>query len=62
VAPRLAADQVAKILKGGKPADIPVELAAKLDTVINLKTAKTIGIELPTSILLRACMPSRNFG
>ncbi len=45
---------VAKILKGAKPADLPVELATKFDTVVNLKTAKAMGIELPTSILLRA--------
>jgi putative ABC transport system substrate-binding protein len=51
---RRAADQAAKILKGEKAADLPVELADKFDMVVNLKTAKAIGIELPTSILLRA--------
>jgi putative ABC transport system substrate-binding protein len=51
---RKAADYVAKILKGEKPADLPVEQAAKFDLVVNLKTAKAIGIKLPESILLRA--------
>jgi putative ABC transport system substrate-binding protein len=51
---RGAADYVAKILNGAKPADLPVEQATRLDLVINLKTAKAIGVELPTAILLRA--------
>jgi len=51
---RRTADYVAKILKGTKPADLPVEQATKFEMIVNLKTAKAIGVELPTSILLRA--------
>jgi putative ABC transport system substrate-binding protein len=54
VAFRKAADYVVRILKGAKPADLPLELAEKIQLVVNLKTAKLIGIDIPTSILLRA--------
>jgi putative tryptophan/tyrosine transport system substrate-binding protein len=49
-----AADYVAKILKGARPVDLPIEQTVKFELVVNLKTAKAIGVELPTSILLRA--------
>ena len=45
---------VAKILNGAKPADLPVEQATKFELAVNLKTAKAIGVDLSTSILLRA--------
>lgn len=51
---RKVGDYAARILKGTKPADLPVEQAAVFETVVNLKTAKAIGVDLPTSILLRA--------
>ena len=51
---RQAADLLARVLKGEKPAEMPVELAGRFELAVNLKTARAIGLEVPRSILLRA--------
>ena len=51
---RLAASYVDRILRGDKPADLPVQAVARFETTINLKTAKALGLTVPSGLLIAA--------
>jgi len=51
---RRAADMLAKVLRGAKPAELPIDQASRFELAVNLKTARAIGVRVPPSILLRA--------